>query len=147
TTRTKSTTNGSSSRWFRTPAGCLAVPEPVYPVYPAYPADRVSRADRELPAHPARPHLAEEPAPQDPPARDRFLALSLNLLGSEHRNSRLSASRNNRPTGGNSVPYTAIEFFPGPRVASIALNHPPLNIITIAMLEELNAALNEVDDL
>ena len=43
--------------------------------------------------------------------------------------------------------YTTIEFYPGPRVASIVLNRPPLNIITIEMIDELNAAFDEADEL
>ncbi len=43
--------------------------------------------------------------------------------------------------------FSTIEFFPGPRVASIVLNSPPLNIITLEMLDELNAAWLEVEDL
>jgi cyclohexa-1,5-dienecarbonyl-CoA hydratase len=45
------------------------------------------------------------------------------------------------------VSYTTIEFHPGPRVASIVLNRPPLNIINLSMLDELNAAWSEVEDL
>jgi cyclohexa-1,5-dienecarbonyl-CoA hydratase len=45
------------------------------------------------------------------------------------------------------MPYSTIEFHPGPRVASIILNRPPLNIINLEMLEELNAAWSEVEDL
>src|SRR5439155_17765150 len=40
-----------------------------------------------------------------------------------------------------------IQFHPGPRVASIVLNRPPLNIINLEMLDELNAAWSEVEDL
>jgi cyclohexa-1,5-dienecarbonyl-CoA hydratase len=43
--------------------------------------------------------------------------------------------------------YSTIQFHPGPRVASIVLNRPPLNIITLQMLDELNAAWSEVEDL
>ena len=45
------------------------------------------------------------------------------------------------------MPYTMIEFYPGPRVAGIVLNRPPLHIITIEMMDELNAALDEADEL
>jgi cyclohexa-1,5-dienecarbonyl-CoA hydratase len=41
----------------------------------------------------------------------------------------------------------SIEFYPGPRVATLVLNRPPLNIITIDMIDELNAALDEADEL
>ena len=43
--------------------------------------------------------------------------------------------------------FSTIQFHPGPRVASIVLNRPPLNIINLEMLEELNAAWSEVEDL
>src|ERR1051326_1383827 len=43
--------------------------------------------------------------------------------------------------------FSTIEFHPGPRVASIVLNRPPLNIINLDMLEDLNAAWSEVEDL
>ena len=40
-----------------------------------------------------------------------------------------------------------IQFHPGPRVASIVLNRPPMNVINLQMLEELHAAWGEVEDL
>jgi cyclohexa-1,5-dienecarbonyl-CoA hydratase len=43
--------------------------------------------------------------------------------------------------------YGTIEFHPGPRLASIALSRPPLNIVTMEMLDELNVALDEVEEL
>ena len=43
--------------------------------------------------------------------------------------------------------YATIQFHPGPRVASIVLNRPPLNIINLQMLDELTAAWSEVEDL
>src|SRR5437667_12417752 len=43
--------------------------------------------------------------------------------------------------------YSTIQFHPGPRVASIVLNRPPLNIINLELLDELNAAGSEVEDL
>jgi cyclohexa-1,5-dienecarbonyl-CoA hydratase len=43
--------------------------------------------------------------------------------------------------------FSTIQFHPGPRVASIVLNRPPLNIINLEMMEELNAAWDEVEDL
>ena len=43
--------------------------------------------------------------------------------------------------------YSTILFHPGPRVASIVLNRPPLNIINLQVLDELNAAWSEVEDL
>ncbi len=43
--------------------------------------------------------------------------------------------------------YSTIQFHPGPRVASIVLNRPPLNIINLQMLDELGAAWAEVEDL
>jgi cyclohexa-1,5-dienecarbonyl-CoA hydratase len=45
------------------------------------------------------------------------------------------------------VSYATIQFHPGPRVASIVLNRPPLNIINLSMLDELHAAWTEVEDL
>ena len=43
--------------------------------------------------------------------------------------------------------YSTIQFHPGPRIASIVLNRPPLNIINLEMLDELNSAWSEVEDL
>jgi cyclohexa-1,5-dienecarbonyl-CoA hydratase len=43
--------------------------------------------------------------------------------------------------------YGSIQFYPGPRVSSIVLNRPPLNIIDAAMLKELNQAWTEVEEL
>jgi cyclohexa-1,5-dienecarbonyl-CoA hydratase len=43
--------------------------------------------------------------------------------------------------------FSTIEFHPGPRIATIVLNRPPLNIINLQMLDELNAAWSEVEDL
>jgi len=43
--------------------------------------------------------------------------------------------------------FSTIEFHPGPRVATIVLNRPPLNIINLAMLGELTAAWSEVEDI
>src|SRR2546428_11068540 len=42
--------------------------------------------------------------------------------------------------------YSAMRFAPGPRVASSVLSRPPLNIINLEMLDELNAAWSEVED-
>jgi cyclohexa-1,5-dienecarbonyl-CoA hydratase len=43
--------------------------------------------------------------------------------------------------------YSTIQFHPGPRVASIVLNRPPLNIINLEMMDELGAAWDEVEAL
>ena len=43
--------------------------------------------------------------------------------------------------------YSKIQFHPGPRLASIVLNHAPLNIIDLDMLRELHAAWTEVEEL
>ena len=43
--------------------------------------------------------------------------------------------------------FSTIQFHPGPRVASIVLNRPPLNIINLEMMDELSAAWQEVEDL
>jgi cyclohexa-1,5-dienecarbonyl-CoA hydratase len=43
--------------------------------------------------------------------------------------------------------FSTVQFHPGPRVASIVLNRPPLNIINLEMLDELNAAWSEVEGL
>src|SRR5437870_4350282 len=58
-------------------------------------------------------------------------------------------SRCTRPTGAGqtAMSYATIQFHPGPRVASIVLNRPPLNIINLEMLDELNAAWTEVEEL
>ena len=43
--------------------------------------------------------------------------------------------------------FSTIQFHPGPRVATIVLNRPPLNIINLEMLDELSAAWSDVEDL
>lgn len=43
--------------------------------------------------------------------------------------------------------YSTIHFHPGPRVASIVLDRPPLNVINLEMLDELNTVWSEVEDL
>src|SRR5437870_8819047 len=43
--------------------------------------------------------------------------------------------------------FSTIQLHPGPRVASVVLNRPPLNIINLEMMEELNAAWDEIKDL
>jgi cyclohexa-1,5-dienecarbonyl-CoA hydratase len=43
--------------------------------------------------------------------------------------------------------FSTIQFHPGPRVATILLNRPPLNIINVEMLDELNAAWSEIEDM
>ena len=43
--------------------------------------------------------------------------------------------------------FSTIQFHPGPRIASIVLDRPPLNIINLEMLDEFNAAWSEVEDL
>jgi cyclohexa-1,5-dienecarbonyl-CoA hydratase len=45
------------------------------------------------------------------------------------------------------VSYSTIQFHPGPRLASIVLNRPPLNIIDLEMMKDLHAAWSEVEDL
>jgi len=45
------------------------------------------------------------------------------------------------------VEFETIQFHPGPRVASIILNRPPLNIINLKMMDELTAAWDEIDAL
>src|SRR5215471_3935203 len=42
--------------------------------------------------------------------------------------------------------YSTLLFHPGPRVASIVLNRPPLNIINHQMLDELHTVWSEVAD-
>jgi cyclohexa-1,5-dienecarbonyl-CoA hydratase len=43
--------------------------------------------------------------------------------------------------------FSTIQFYPGPRIASIVLNRPALNIINLEMLDELNKAWGEAEDL
>jgi cyclohexa-1,5-dienecarbonyl-CoA hydratase len=43
--------------------------------------------------------------------------------------------------------FRTIQFFPGPRVVSVVLNRPPLNIINIEMIDEISVALDEIEDL
>ena len=43
--------------------------------------------------------------------------------------------------------FSTIQFHPGPRVVSIVLNRPPLNIINIEMMDELSAAWTETEGL
>jgi cyclohexa-1,5-dienecarbonyl-CoA hydratase len=40
-----------------------------------------------------------------------------------------------------------IQFHPGPRVSTIVLNRPPLNVINLQMMDEMVAAWDEVEDL
>ena len=49
--------------------------------------------------------------------------------------------------GQTAVSYSTIQFHPGPRLASIVLDRPPLNIIDVQMLHELHDAWAEVEDL
>src|SRR5205823_11224032 len=62
------------------------------------------------------------------------------------RNSR-DAPRSTRHARQAAMSYSTVQFHPGPRIASIVLNRPPLNIINLEMLDELNAAWSEVEDL
>jgi cyclohexa-1,5-dienecarbonyl-CoA hydratase len=41
--------------------------------------------------------------------------------------------------------YKTIQFHPGPRVTTIVLNRPPLNVINLEMMDELNAAWDEIE--
>jgi cyclohexa-1,5-dienecarbonyl-CoA hydratase len=41
--------------------------------------------------------------------------------------------------------YRTIYFHPGPRVCTIVLNRPPLNVINLEMMDELNASWDEID--
>jgi cyclohexa-1,5-dienecarbonyl-CoA hydratase len=43
--------------------------------------------------------------------------------------------------------YRTVRFFPGPRVATVVLDRPPLNVINLEMMDELNAVWNEIDEL
>ena len=43
--------------------------------------------------------------------------------------------------------FSTIQFYPGPRVAGIVLNRPPLNIINIEMMDEIKDAWDEVSAL
>lgn len=43
--------------------------------------------------------------------------------------------------------FSRIQFHPGPRVASIVLNRPPLNIMNVGMMDELTAAWAEIEGL
>ena len=43
--------------------------------------------------------------------------------------------------------FSTVQFYPGPRVATIVLDRPPLNVINVQMLDELAAAWLEVEDL
>lgn len=43
--------------------------------------------------------------------------------------------------------FSTIQFYPGPRVAGIVLNRPPLNIINIEMMDEIRDAWDEVSAL
>lgn len=42
--------------------------------------------------------------------------------------------------------FHTIQFHPGPRISSIVLNRPPLNVINIEMMEELSAAWKEIEE-
>jgi cyclohexa-1,5-dienecarbonyl-CoA hydratase len=43
--------------------------------------------------------------------------------------------------------YHLIQFHPGPRVSTIVLNRPPLNVINLQMMDELVAAWDDMEDL
>jgi len=43
--------------------------------------------------------------------------------------------------------FSTIQFHPGPRLATIMLNRPPLNIINRQMLDELNNVWSEIEDI
>lgn len=43
--------------------------------------------------------------------------------------------------------FSTVQFHPGPRVATIVLNRPPLNIINLEMLHELDGAWSEIEAL
>ena len=43
--------------------------------------------------------------------------------------------------------FSTIEFHPGPRLASIVLNRPPLNVINLEMMDELSTAWREIEDI
>jgi len=43
--------------------------------------------------------------------------------------------------------FSTIGFYPGPRVASIVLNRPQMNVINVEMLNELHGAWDEVEGL
>jgi cyclohexa-1,5-dienecarbonyl-CoA hydratase len=43
--------------------------------------------------------------------------------------------------------FSTVQFHPGPRVATIVLNRPPLNIINLEMLDELDRAWSEIEAL
>jgi len=43
--------------------------------------------------------------------------------------------------------FATIELHPGPRVASIVLNRPPLNIINLEMMEEFSGAWQEIEEI
>ena len=43
--------------------------------------------------------------------------------------------------------FAHIQFHPGPRIATIVLNRPPLNVINLQMMDELIAAWDEVEEL
>jgi cyclohexa-1,5-dienecarbonyl-CoA hydratase len=43
--------------------------------------------------------------------------------------------------------YDTIRFLPGPGVSKIVLDRPPLNVLNLAMMAELDRAWNELDDL
>ena len=43
--------------------------------------------------------------------------------------------------------FSTIEFYPGPRVVSIVLNRPPMNVIDLQMLNDLHSAWDEVEGL
>src|SRR4051794_10623599 len=43
--------------------------------------------------------------------------------------------------------FSTIQFYPGPRVATMVLDRPPLNVINLDMLDEMDTAWAEVEDL
>ena len=43
--------------------------------------------------------------------------------------------------------FSTIQFHPGPRVSTIVLHRPPLNVLNLEMLDELDAAWSEIEGL
>jgi cyclohexa-1,5-dienecarbonyl-CoA hydratase len=67
--------------------------------------------------------------------------------GNDAANGQYPTPGNAATTAQTAMTFSTIHFHPGPRVASIVLNRPPVNVINQEMLDELHAAWNEVEDL
>src|SRR5439155_10352851 len=86
------------------------------------------------------PESAEPPEPAEPTESDTATVRP-------EPNESFCCTWSGKPAPQVAMSFSKIRFHPGPRVASIVLNRPPLNIINLEMLDELNGAWSEIEDL